>query len=127
MKYFLSVTISFLIYLTTQSQPVITIQKLEKVLKTVNTINDFKDMIDGDIASAICGLLGGGAVCELLSVKPLNQDEETEIKKIRTKFEFEYFLKNKGIKPEDFYLNLWLNKNNEPIIDRLAFLKKKNQ
>ena len=99
------------------------IDKLEKAFKTVSTVKDFKALIDGDIASALCSLLGGGTVCELLSVTPLNEGEEDAIKEIKTKFEFEYFLKNKGINLDDFYLKLWLNKNNETIVNRLDFLK----
>ena len=126
MKYIFCVITSFLCLSNTYSQSSLPIKKLEKAFATANTVKDFKALIDGDVVSSICSLLGGGPVCELLSVKQLNEDEEAEIKGIKTKFEFEYFLKNKGIKPEDFYLKLWLNKNNETIVDRLAFLKKKD-
>jgi len=122
-KYLLILFAYFTISLSANAQSKSNIIKLETVLKTASNINDFKNLIDGDAVSAICSLLEGGAVCELLSVTKLNEGEEEAMGKIRDKYEFDKFLVEKGINPDDFYRELWLKKNSETIQDRFDFLK----
>ena len=101
------------------------IEKLKTAFETASTIKDFKDLIDGDIASSICSLLGGGPVCELLSVKPLNGHEKQELTDAKSKYDLEQFLIKKGIDPDEFYKKLLQQKNSETIQSRLNFLKRK--
>lgn len=100
------------------------ILKLEKALENAQKAKDFKDLIDGDIASSICSLIGGNpVVCGVLSVDKLNANEDEELKKIKSKYEFDNFLKSKGINPEDFYNKLFEERWNSKVQDRLDFLK----
>ena len=83
-----------------------------------------KDLIDGDVASAICSLLTGKAVCDLLIATPLNGNEKEELGDIKSKYALEQFLTEKGIDPDDFYKKLWEQRNSETLQSRLDFLKK---
>ena len=122
-KYLITLFTYFTISLNSNAQSKSNIIKLETVLETASNINDFKNLIDGDAVSAICSLLGGGAVCDLLSVTKLNEGNEEAMRKIRDKYEFDKFLVEKGIIPDEFYRELWLKKNSETIQDRFDFLK----
>ena len=82
-------------------------------------------LLDGDIVSALCGLIGGHpGVCKLLSVTELNKNEESELKKIVDKKAFEEFLTKRKIKPDVFYEKLYNERNNKIILKCIDSLSK---
>ncbi len=100
------------------------IKKMEKALETATNISDLKSLIDGDVASGICSLLTGKAICDLLIATPLNETEKEDLENIKSKIALEEFLVKKGISPDVFYKKLLEQRNSETLQNQLDFLKK---